>query len=400
MMAGINKKWALIVVLPVLSVFLAGCSREEAPKTPIKTVTEGRVEQCGPVEGPRYTTALVPASRVDLVFKSAGIVESVRQVRGADGRTRDIQPGDKVGRGTVLARVRPEEYEQQVAKARAGLASAEAQLAQAKAAFDEADLSFKRARSLFESASLTQPQYDQAKARREAAAAGVEGAEAGLEGARTSLKLARVALDDTVMRSPMDGWVLARNLEKGSLAGNTGPGLSIIDTHVVKASFSVPDTELKAIKTGRGQEVIIEALARPVRGIITAVSPAADPKSRVFLVEVTLANPHEEMRPGMIGKLTLSREKSAPAHPVVPLEAVVPSPDRPGGYAVFAIREKDGKTYALAKNIRIGTMYGDTLEVIEGAAPGDRIVVTGASMVRNGEEIRVLGRAIGVKSGA
>lgn len=395
-----KKLWPITTGLTVLLLLCGACHQAKTPEAASQTVREGKVEQYRSDEGARYSAALVPASQVDLVFKSPGIVQSICQVRGADGRIRDIQAGDRVTRGTLLARVRPIDYEQLVAKAKAGLQAAEAQLAQAEASLGEANLSYERASNLFNSASIPKPQYDHAKAGKEAAQAGVAAAQAGVAAARTTLQQAELALEDTYLWSPIIGWILARTVEVGSLAGNAGPGFSLIDTSQVKAVFGVPDTALKVVQKGRAQKIMIEALSHPVKGVVTAVSPQADPRSRVFSVEVTIPNPHDEMRPGMIGNLTIPKKQEATTHPVVPLSAVVRSPDKPGGYALFSLERRGGKTYAVTKNIRIGAMYGNSLEVIEGAAPGDLIVVMGAATIRNGEEVRVIGQEQGTGHGA
>ena len=73
-----------------------------------------------------YSAGIVPYSQVDLAFKSGGYVESILQVRGADGRMRNIQEGDWVARGTVLARVRESDYVANVNVAKAQLAQAQA----------------------------------------------------------------------------------------------------------------------------------------------------------------------------------------------------------------------------------------------------------------------------------
>src|SRR5712671_2518730 len=99
-----------------------------------------------------YSAGIVPYSQVDLAFKSGGYVESILQVRGADGRMRNVQEGDWVTRGTGLARVRDSDY---VANANV----AKAQLAQAQAAMEQARLDFERTDALFRTDSVTSPQF-------------------------------------------------------------------------------------------------------------------------------------------------------------------------------------------------------------------------------------------------
>ncbi len=368
-----KKRWPAVATLVVLSLLGGACNRAKVPEAAVQAVQEGKAAIYRPDEGARYSAGLLPASQVDLTFKSPGIVQSICEVRGADGRLREIQTGDKVTRGMLLAQVRPIDYEQQTAKASAALQAAQAQLAQARANQDEAALTYERASSLYNSESLPKPQYDQAKARNDAAAAGVAAAVANVEAARTTLKQAELALQDTYLRAPITGWVLGRSLEVGGLAGNAGPGISLIDTSEVKAVFGMPDTALKLVKKGQVQQITIDALSHPVKGVVTAISPQADPKSRVFSVEVTIANPGDEMKPGMIGNLTLAREEDPPSCLVAPLSAVVRSPDKPGGYAVFRLERKGGKFMQRPKTSRSARCAGILLKSWKALPPAIRL---------------------------
>jgi RND family efflux transporter MFP subunit len=370
-------------------VLLTACKKEAPPEAAIQTVRAGTVDQISPESAERYSAAISPIETIDMAFKSAGLIDHVHQIRGADGRTRDVQPGDIVQKGTELAVVRAVDYEQHVAQAQARVAQAEAQLAQAAANFREAEIEYNRAKTLFDSASLVKPQFDQAKGRYESAQASVEGAQAAIANARTVVDQTKLSLSDTALHAPFSGWITARNVQTGSLVGNTTVGFSMMDTHLVKAVFAIPDLSLKNVRLGQHQTVVLDAVQRPLQGIVTSISPQADPKGRVFSVEVTLDNPKEEVRPGMIGTLILGSVKTSPRL-VVPLGAVVHSPTHPEGFAVFLIRNRDGKMYAEAQDIQIGNTYGNSIEVISGVTAGERIVALGGSLLRNGQEVRLL----------
>jgi multidrug efflux pump subunit AcrA (membrane-fusion protein) len=136
--------------------------------------------------------------------------------------------------------------------------------------------------------------------------------------------------------------------------------------------------------------VALDALPNPIAGIVTAISPQADAKSRVFSVDLTLANPKGRIRPGMIGSLSLA----GAAHPVrrlvIPLSAVVRAPGNPNAFGVFRIESRDGKNYAVAKPIQIGATYGNAIEVTSGVSKEERIVALGGELLQNDQEIRVL----------
>ena len=120
------------------------------------------------------------------------------------------------------------------------------------------------------------------------------------------------------------------------------------------------------------------------------IAPQADPKSRVFPVEVTLANENGAIKPGMIGSLTLSSTTKPSVRLVIPLSAVIRAPGNPHGFGVFRIEQKDGKTFASAQPVEIGETFGNTIEVTSGVAKGDRIVALGGELLQNEQEIRVL----------
>jgi RND family efflux transporter MFP subunit len=374
----------------LLFLLATACKKETAPEQVIQTVRAGTVDQISPEAAERYSATISPIQTIDMAFKSAGLIDRIHQVHGADGRTRDVQAGDQVSKGTELAVVRALDYEQRVQQAQAQVAQYEAQLTQAQASFREAEIEYNRAKTLFESASLVKPQYDQAKGRYESTQASVAVAQAAIATSRTLVDQAKLSLGDTALRAPFTGWITARNVETGSLVGNSTVGFSMMDTHLVKAVFAVPDVSLKIVRLGQRQTVFLDALQRPLTGVVTSISPQADPKGRVFLVEVTIDNPREDVRPGMIGALVLGAVRQASPRLAVPLGAIVHSPTHPEGFAVFRIRERDGKTFAEAQDIQIGNTYGNSIEVTTGVSAGERIVALGGSLLRNGQEVRLL----------
>jgi multidrug efflux system membrane fusion protein len=373
-----------------VALLLAGCKKAALPEPPVQTVRAGAAEPIQPDAPERYSATIAPLAQVDLAFKSAGLIERIHQVRGADGRLRDVQTGDRVDKDTELAMVRTVDYQQRVDHAEALLGQSEAQLAETRADFNEAEIEFSRATNLFESGSLVKPQFDQAKGRYESLQAAVKSAEAAVANARATLSEAKLSLSDTSIRSPFAGWISARDVDQGSLAGNSTIGFSMMDTHLVKAVFAVPDSSLRLVRLGKKQVVTLDALRYDVPGVVTSISPQADPKSRVFSVEVTIDNPREEVRPGMIGSVVLDAAPDMKPRLAVPLGAVVRDPSDPAGFAVFRLSERGGKTYAVAQKIQIGRTFGNAIEVNSGLSAGQHIIALGGSLVRDGQEVRVL----------
>src|SRR5215469_2015344 len=393
------------LTLPAAVWLLAGCTRQSVSQPVVQTVTAGVVEQIQPDIPERYSASIEPFAQVDLAFKSGGIIQQIYRVRGADGRIRNVEAGDRVGRDTQLAQVRPLDYQHRLdsAKAQRGqseaqLAQAQAQLAQAQANFREAEIEYRRDSNLFQSASLVKPQFDQTQGKYDslraavtAAEEAVKAAQAGAENARVAVTDANLSLSDTSLRAPFTGWITARDVDRGSIVGGSVVGFSMIDTHAVKAVFAVPDTSLSRIRKGQRQTVTLDALEYEAPGIVTAISPQADPKSRVFSIEVTLNNPREEIRPGMIGSVTLgTATPGTTPRLVVPLSAVIRSPGDPHGFAVMLLREREGKQYAASQVIEVGQTFGNQIEVTRGLRAGQKLIAIGGSLVHDGQEVHVV----------
>jgi RND family efflux transporter MFP subunit len=390
--------------LVAATLLVTSCRKEKQPEPVVQAVRVGAVQQIQPDVLERYSTSIEPLEKVELAFKSGGIIEGILQVRGADDRMRNVAAGDKVAKDAALAQVRPLDYqhtleqaEAQRAQAEAQVAHAQAELVVARANFNTAQIEFTRASNLFQSASLVKPQYDQAKGRYDADAASVVAAEdavkaaqEGLAKARAAVSEAKLSLSDTTLRAPFAGWISARNVDRGSLVSSSTVGFSIIDTHLVKAVFGVPDSSLSMIRLGQKQPVLVDALQRTVPGVITSISPNADPQTRVFSVEVTLENSREQIRPGMIGSITLSASRDLRPRLVVPLSAVVRAPADPNGFAVFRLTERGGQSYASAQTIGIGQTFGNSIEVTHGLTAGQKIITLGGALLRDGEQVRVL----------
>ena len=169
---------------------------------------------------------------MDVAFKVSGVVDGVTQVRGADGRRRNLQDGDAVRRGIILARLRPTEFRDQVSDAEATLRQAQAD--------------YERASQLYENRSVSKADYDAAYSRYTAS--------------RARQSQAELSLQDAFLRSPIDGVILRRSVEVGSLAGPSAPAFTVADTRRVKVVFGVPDVIVAHLKLNGPLTIQAEAL--------------------------------------------------------------------------------------------------------------------------------------------
>jgi RND family efflux transporter MFP subunit len=421
----------LLMAAVSVAVLKPQAKQVEKPPVPVKVAAVEVNAATG--SGERYSATIIPRTEVELAFKVGGYVVALQQVRGVDGKMRDLQEGDRLSIGAVLARVRQSDYQVKVKEAQSqagearsgvdvskaqyqealsGIASSKAQLSEAEAAYEKAKLDFDRAQNLFASQSMTKANYDAAKAQLDMTTAKVEAArsqvrmieakadsaksqidviEARSTGAQAVVQETTIPLQDTALRAPLNGAVLKKSVERGTLVSPGTTGFVVADTSSVKAVFGVADVAIPEMNLGRALSVATESMpGKEFRGQITSVFPAADPKSRVFNVEVTIPNPDFLLRPNMIVSLSVGTRQAVSAQPVAPLNAVMKAKSNPGGYAVFVVLEEAGRPIARLREVKLGEAYGNTVAVIEGLKQGDRVITTGNAMVIDGDQVKVI----------
>jgi len=421
----------LLVVVISVTLLRPRSKQEEKPPVPVK-VAPVELNSAGS-GGERYSATIIPRTEVELAFKVSGYVVALQQIRGVDGRMRDLQEGDRITTGAVLARVRQNDYQVKVKEAESqaseakssvyaskaqyrealnDVASSKAQLAEAEASYEKAKLDFDRAQNLLASHSMTKANYDSAKAQYDMAAAKVAAArsqvfmlqakadaaksqieviEARSSGAQAVVQETRIPLHDTALRSPLNGVVLKKSVEKGTLVSPGTTGFTVADTSSVKAVFGVADVAVPEMKLGKALTVETESMpGKEFRGQITSIFPAADPKSRVFNVEVTIPNPSFLLRPNMIVSLSVDTRRAVSAQPVVPLNAVMKAKENPNDYAVFVVTDEGGQQIARLRDVKLGEAYGNTVAVTYGVKQGERVITTGRTMVLDGGQVKVI----------
>jgi RND family efflux transporter MFP subunit len=185
--------------------------------------------------------------------------------------------------------------------------------------------------------------------------------------------------------------VLARNVEVGSLVAAGTVGVTVGDISWLKLVFSVADLEVDKLKVGRNLGVRFDALpGRSFQGRISAIAAAADPKSRVFDVEIALANAGRLIKPGMIGSVTLEPSHDRKDVVVVPLSALVRSKKTPGGFDVFVLEADAKDTVARLREVELGPAIGNQMSVRQGVKVGEKIVVSGAQLITDGDPVTVV----------
>ncbi len=364
----------LIAVALILT--LGGCKEEEKPfekpPTPVEVVA---VESTAVGESQTYSATLIPNERVDMAFKVGGYVKDIATAPGPDGKPHILQRGDKVTKGMVLATLKDDDYQ-------AALKKATAARGEEMASIREAMANFERYQTLYNQRVVAKSELDKAREKLDYYKASVERSDHQIEEARLQLK-------ETVLSSPLEAVVINRPIEKGTLASAGTLAFVLADLNTVKAVFGLPDVMLRYVSLGKTAPIRVEAMPNETfTGTITAISPSADPKSRVFDVEVSIPNPDQRLKDGMIASVILSG--TAGAQLVLPINAVVRDPADPKGFIVYVVEDAAGKTAAKARKVVIGDVVGNRVTATSGLAAGEKVITTGGTLVHDGAPVRVI----------
>lgn len=371
---GSSKRLATI---GLCALALAACGpKKEQAASPLP-VTVQTVHAGSGAAGNSYAGGVAADTQVDVAFKVNGYVQTILQVKGADGQLRNVQAGDRVNSGVVLASVRDDTYRQTLLRAQSDLENARATQTKAKADFG-------RFSQLFEKKVISPAEYDTYKQRNDSAQASV-GAE------QAAVRHAQVDLDDCKLKAPLGGLVLDRKIEVGTLVAVNSVAFQIGDTAKVKVVFGVPPAIVSTLAPNTAVTMSTDAFPGQVfQGAISKIASAADPNSRIFDVEATFPNSDGRLRVGMVAALHLPNNAQRQAMPAVPMRSIVRPPNDPKGYAVYVVEEKNGAAVARLQPVTIGPVIGDEVSVESGLDPGARVIVKGSDIVYDGQGIRIM----------
>ena len=386
-----TRKHVLAAIFAVGLLVLSGCGsgKHEVNATAEIPVQTAAVEEVAVDTTTHYSATIEPDTTVEMTFKVDGYVESLLKVGG-----RNVQVGDFVAKGAVLARVRQSDYQAGLDASRAqALQSAEGlnvamwQLSQVEAIHKKASLDAERATALYQEKALTKPDYDAARAQLDSTRAQGEAARKNVEVQRNLLESAKaqersstITFEDTALVAPMSAVVLDKQVEPGTLG----------DLGTVRMKFGVPDTLVTRMALGAVLPVNVDALPdNSLQGRIREIAAAADPATRLYRVEVAIPNAKQQLKAGMMGKVSVPGTQSAALLPAVPVTALLRSPSDPNAASVFVVEGGSAKTLARLRTIRHGQFAGSRVTVLAGLKKGERVVIGGKQNLVDGALIRV-----------
>ena len=211
-----------------------------------------------------------------------------------------------------------------------------------------------------------------------------------LDDAATRLQVSQAALDEisarvdrTRISAPCSGILNELPVEEGEYVDPGNPVASLVDIDTVKVVVDVPERDIAFFGLGETARIVtdIRGETRMWSGRITFISALADERTRSTRMEITLPNPDRALHSGQIVKVRLTRRRLKDAL-FVPLLAVIPM-ER--GNAVY-VAEGDA---AQRREVELGIIKGDRVQILRGLAPGDRLIVAGHRLVASGEKVKI-----------
>ena len=329
----------------VAVIMTAGCGNTSSKKTETVEVTVAdptvSVAQVFVREVPQeavYTSTVQAYVKNNIAPQMAGRITKI-----------NVEIGDFVKEGQILAEID------------------KAQLLQAQLQLQNQEVELQRLKSLYEEGGLSQSDYDAIQMQYNVLKTQVEN-----------------LIENTTLRSPINGVVTARNYDVGDMYAMSMPVFTVEQIVPVKLLVGVSETDYSKVK--KGDSVVVTADAIPGKtfyGKVNRIYPTVDPATRTFTVEVKIDNNYKTLRPGMFVRATVNFGTNN--NVVIPDVAVVKQQGS-GERFVYVLNADNTVTY---KKVVLGRRMGAEYEVLEGLEDGDRIVIGGQIRLKDGVKVIV-----------
>lgn len=322
------------------------------------------------------TAEFHPFQEVSLHSKVAGYLKSIT-----------VDYGDHVKAGQKIAELEVPELEDELAKARSAYEASLQDVKRAEADFNQADVVFQRLTGVIKDHPklVAQQELDDARAKRDAMNGALGAARQRVEESQSEINRTKTLFDYTTITVPFEGIITRRYVDPGALiqagtASNTQsvPLVDLAQQSLLRLVFPVPESAVATIHTGAPVEISVTALNEKFNGTISRFAGKVDRNTRTMHTEIDVPNPDNRYTPGMYAfvRIILKEAKNALA---VPVQALAGG-DKP---TVF-ILNKDG--IIEQRSVTLGLHTPDKVEVREGLAEGDLVVVGRHNGARPGQK--------------
>ncbi len=290
-----------------------------------------------------------------------------------------VSVGDLVEKDEALFKLDKSNIQNQVDQANAAYQAALANLAMTTEQINAAKDAFERTKSLYEAGVVSKAQYDQAELA--ASEKPLSTVSKNVEQARLAYRQAVDALDNTLVKAPIQGTVTSVDIKEGQIAMNSQPAVVIMDLESMIVKINVSEGIINNLFVGQIVELKIDSADVNMQAEIIAVGESVDPITNLYKIEIALEN-NGLLRAGMFAQVKINtdiRENRLS----VPGNAVL---EKSGQSIVYV--EIDGIAYE--KTVTTGLDTGRRVEIISGLEEGQKIIVKGQNYISDGSIVKVV----------
>ena len=317
------------------------------------------------------------------------------------GRVREvlIEEGQRVDAGQVMATLDPIDADAQRALAASQVAASRSQIGSVQAQLREAEANAVRLGGLVRQQLVSRAQYEQAIAQRDALRAQLVTAQRNTQVTTASLRIAQQGMDNTVVRAPFAGVVIAKAAQPGEIVsplsaggGFTRTGIgTIVDMDSLEVEVDVGEAFIGRVRPGMPVESVLNAYPDwKIPGEVIAIIPTADRGKATVKVRVALNQKDARIVPDMGVRVGfLERRQPAQARKPTALASGDAIVDRDGKSIAFVVEGEAGKETVTRQEVTLGRTLGDDREVLSGLSGGERIVVNPPDDLVDGARVRI-----------
>lgn len=285
-----------------------------------------------------FTSNIEPFATNNIVSQTAGRIVSI-----------NAEVGDKVRKGQLLAKMD------------------DVNLAKTRMQFVNDSTELGRLTELYKIGAVSQADYDMAKLSLE-----------------ITKKTYNNLLENTYLRSPINGVVTARNYDKGDMYSMTQPIFVVEQIVPVKMLINISESYFTQVHQGMEFDIEVEAYpGEDFKGKVNLIYPTVSAATHTFPVEVVSQNNDQRLRPGMFARVTANFGVNH--HVVVPDVAVVKQQGS-GEHFIYVLNADNTVTYT---KVELGRRLGSRYEILSGINEGDKIVTEGQARLKNGTSVTV-----------
>jgi RND family efflux transporter MFP subunit len=301
---------------------------------------------------------------------------------------RNVDIGDSVKAGELLAEITAPELDHQIAQAEATLKQTEATLQQNLANMELANVTWQRDKPLVEKGWVTMQQGDIDTKTLQAQQAAVGVAQSNVNSQQAQIAVLKQQKDYQKVVAPFDGVITQRNIDVGSLVqadATTGTFMfTVMQTDVIRTQVYVPQDQ--AFGVAPGVEAVVRVPELPGQsfpGKVTRIADALEPTTRTLLTEIDVPNPNGALPSGIYCSVELHIPRKVPGL-IVPADAIVFNAD---GMRV-AVVENGVAHY---RNVTVTRDFGTTVEINDGVKPGDQVILNPPVDLAEGSKVEAHG---------